>query len=183
MIEVKTVTKEQVQEVFTPSISITPKRELTCKERIKGEYRKECEKLTWLFAVMNNEATQEQKESFFDYHGYDVPDTKEKCSNTAMSILFEYGLDISYVLPDDGRSKGYLQWLISWGGPSDEWRFYFVPDERSPYRIEYIFMDWYDFAKVTCTKGRVANLLWDWLYMQDTPITEYEKAKKEFDQY
>ena len=182
--EVITTVTKQEKEVITPSVTVSNKRQPTCKELVKSEYRKECERLTWLFAVMYNEATQEQKEKLFDYHGYDIiPETEEGCSQTAMDLLYNYGLSISYVLPEDNRSRGYLQWLISWGGPSDEWRFYFVPNEGTPYKIEYHYFDWYDGAKVVCTKGRVANLLWDWLHSAGTPDYKYQKAKEESEEY
>jgi len=176
------VVKEQ-QEVFTPSLTVTNKREKTCKELIKSEYRKECEKLTWLFAVLYGDASEEIKNKFFEYHGYDVPEDAADCGEKAQEILCNYGLEISYNLPEDNRSRGYLRWLVSWGGPSDEWRFYFVPGESKPYKIEYIYSDWFDSAKVVCTKGRVANLLWDWLYELDTPDYEYRRAKKESEEF
>ena len=62
--------------------------------------------------------------------------------------LEEYGLDFSYVPPDtwDDQKEGYFRYQLSWGGPSDEFRFYVNPD-FSVYQIEYWFLDWYDGAK------------------------------------
>jgi len=168
--------KEQVVES-----SSQKRRNLSCKERIKGEYRRECERLTALFAVMyNDNVTDEIKHKFEGFFGVDVTEDIDSNSEKAMDALCNYGLSIEYVLPDyeAGVRKGFLRWLISWGGPSDEWRFYFVPGENEPYKIEYIFADWYDSAKTVCTKGRVTNLLWDWLNEIGTPMFEYEKAKK-----
>jgi hypothetical protein len=58
----------------------------------------------------------------------------------------EYGLSFDYVEPE-GRRQGFYRYLLSWGGPSDEFGF-FVNPGGLPYRIEYWFMDWFDGAKV-----------------------------------
>lgn len=53
----------------------------------------------------------------------------------------DYGLSIDYVEPFtfEDQEEGYLRYQLSWGGPSDEIRFY------TNY-IEYAFLDWYDGA-------------------------------------
>jgi hypothetical protein len=145
----------------------------TCKELVKPSYRRSCADLTIIFSVMSEEATQEQKDKYTEEYGDQDP----------MEVLCNYGLSLDYVLPDKESNirKGYLQWLISWGGPSVEWRFFFVPGDQEPYRIEYWYMDWFDGAKVTCTKGRVANLLWQWLQDCDTPMSKYKEALNDKD--
>jgi len=62
--------------------------------------------------------------------------------------LDEYGLDFGYIPPNtwEDQKEGYFRYQLSWGGPSDEFRFYVNPD-FSVYRIEYWFLDWYDGAK------------------------------------
>ncbi len=71
----------------------------------------------------------------------------------------EYGLCFDYVAPQTftGQRKGYFQYQLSWGGPSDEFRFYVGP-EFQPYRIEYWFMDWFDGAR-RVLKGKNFDLL------------------------
>ena len=71
----------------------------------------------------------------------------------------EYGLAFDYVPPGTfGKQKrGYFRYQLSWGGPSDEFRFFTNPD-FSVYRIEYWFMDWFDGAK-KILKGRDYDLL------------------------
>jgi len=174
--------KEEVQD-FKPSVEVKTPREKTCKERVKGEYRKECERLTSLFSVMYQEATQEQMDKFSDFFGRETTGEPNVDSEMAVDALCNYGLSIEYVLPGSNKGRGFLRWLVSWGGPSDEWRFYFVPGENKPYRIEYIYSDWFDSAKVVCTKGRVANLLWDWLNDVGTPDYEYNKAHEDSEEY
>jgi hypothetical protein len=137
--------------------------QLTCKERVKNEYRNECKNLKTLFAVMDGEATKKQKQEFESYFGYEISHLNEdQQREDATTALCNYGLSIDYVSPNTfkGQRAGYLRWQISWGGPSDEFRFYFVPGENKPYKIEYWFMDWFDGAKVTCTNGEIALRLW-----------------------
>lgn len=59
-----------------------------------------------------------------------------------LGTLDEYGLSFEYV-PGEGRKSGYFRWQLSWGGPSDELRFYASPDFALD-RVEYWFLDWYD---------------------------------------
>lgn len=156
----------------------------TCKDLVKKEYRKECAKLSALFAVMHGTHTPEELQTFSSDFGIDVEDSSEdRLSDKAYEAIASYGLSIDYVLPNTftGQRKGYLRWQISWGGPSDEWRFFFVPGESEAYRIEYWYMDWFDGAKVGCTGGRVANLLWNYLQETETAHYAYEDAMKNRD--
>jgi hypothetical protein len=152
----------------------------TCKQRGKSEYKSECKKLALIFAIMDETATTKQKGEFCDYYGYRLNEVTD-WNELAFTTLCEYGLSIDYVWPNTfkGQRAGYLRYQISWGGPSDEFRFYFVPGEYKPYKIEYWFMDWFDGAKVTCTNGEIANRLWDWLESADTPRSLYNKAMEE----
>ena len=154
--------------------TVTPHSK-SCKERVRPSYRRACGDLTIIFSVMDGSATPEQSSKYMEEYGYQDP----------TEVICNYGLSIDYILPDkeSGVHKGYLQWLVTWGDPGIEWKFYFVPGEDEPYRIEYWFLDWYDSAKVTCTKGRVANLLWQFLQECDTPMSKYREAKKEEQEY
>lgn len=71
----------------------------------------------------------------------------------------EYGLGIDYVAPGTFRDqkRGYFRYQLSWGGPSDEFRFY-LDENLNPTRIEYWFLDWFDGAKIIL-KGKVLSLL------------------------
>ena len=60
-----------------------------------------------------------------------------------MQSFYDYGLSIDYVIDND-RKPAYLRYQLSWGGPSDEIRFYYNPGKYSrPYRIEYVYLDWF----------------------------------------
>ncbi len=71
----------------------------------------------------------------------------------------EYGLCLEYVAPGTfgGQRRGYIRYQLSWGGPSDEFRFY-LDENLETTRIEYWFMDWFDGAKIIL-KGRTQTLL------------------------
>ena len=51
----------------------------------------------------------------------------------------EHGLSLDWQEGDDGE-EGFLCYLLSWGGPSDELRFY------RDGTVEYWFKDWFDGA-------------------------------------
>lgn len=63
--------------------------------------------------------------------------------------LDEYGLCFDYVEPGtfQDQEQGYFVYQISWGGPSDEFRFFInnldYPEVQEP-EIEYWFLDWND---------------------------------------
>jgi hypothetical protein len=81
--------------------------------------------------------------------------------------LAEYGLSFDYVGPGtfDDQREAYFRYQLSWGGPSDEFRFFVNPD-LSCHRIEYWFMDWFDGASRTLT-GPDRDLLlqlWEWFH-------------------
>jgi hypothetical protein len=65
----------------------------------------------------------------------------------------EYGLSFDYVAPGtfNDQESGYFRYQMSWGGPSDEFRFYTDPEFNAHY-IEYAFLDWYDGATRKCNK-------------------------------
>lgn len=106
----------------------------------------------------------------------DVPD---------LGNFWEYGLCFDYVAPGTftGQSEGYFRYQLSWGGPSDEFRF-FVSRARhgwSIYRIEFWFLDWYDGASRRLY-GTDRSLLEDiFALFDDTGVVEqqYNKALDE----
>lgn len=68
-----------------------------------------------------------------------------EASDPDLGTLNEYGLSLDYVAPETFKDQpeGYLRYQISFGGPSDEFRFYMNPDFTC-HRIEYWFLDWFD---------------------------------------
>ena len=100
----------------------------TCEERISGHLEGRAEDFRAAMAAKDLENVSEDVGNFYDY-----------------------GLDFSYVEPNTfGNQKtGYYRYQLSWGGPSDEIRFY------QDGKIEYSFMDWYDGAV-----KEITNLDW-----------------------
>lgn len=97
--------------------------------------------------------------------------------------LNEYGLSFDYVALGTfpGQHRGYWRYQLSWGGPSDEFRFY-CDESRNPVRVEYWFLDWFDGARRTISKGGdFAFLLelWDWFKDGGTVDHVYEKAHED----
>ena len=94
-------------------------------------------------------------------------DELEKFDANGWDMFHEYGLDFSYVEPDtfDNQPKGYHRFQISWGGPSDELRFYtrgesLDNEESITDKVEYWFMDWFDGASIDVSKEEVIKNLW-----------------------
>ena len=107
-------------------------REQTCAERIGAEF-------TSTMDTVRNLA-EWHAEGNDEYH----PDEE--------TTLYEYGLCADYVAPNtfDDQAEGFFRWQISWGGPSDEFRFYVSPERYgvSVDSVEYRFHDWFDGAGV-----------------------------------
>ena len=89
-----------------------------------------------------------------------------------LGTLNEYGLSFDYVAPGTfgDQPRGYWRWQLSWGGPSDEIRFYGdLGGEYGPAyldSVQYVFMDWFD-GHTRALRGRDRELLEtifrDWL--------------------
>lgn len=63
-----------------------------------------------------------------------------------------YALHVDVVVDENGDAQ-YGQFMMSWGGPSDEIRFHYDG------KIEYIFMDWFDGASRDITEHDWAQWL------------------------
>ena len=86
-----------------------------------------------------------------------------------LGSLHEYGLNFSYVAPETftDQLEGYYRYQISYGGPSQEIRFYVSQNEagqlhHTPYRIEFWHLDWYDGASVDITDSQLAKDLYNY---------------------
>ena len=92
----------------------------------------------------------------------------------------KYGLGFDYVprFTFDEQAEGYFRYQLSWGGPSDEFRFFTNPDFIC-HRVEYWFLDWFDGASRTLSDSDAELLddLWDWLSGSGTVEHEYRKAQ------
>lgn len=127
----------------------------TCAERVQVELDREIETLRKLW-----QAYRDGEE-----------DTED-------GSIFEHGLSFDYVPADTfaDQEQGYFRYQISWGGPSDEFRFYTDAD-KEPYRIEY----WFGGASRTLRGDDLELLmeLWNWFDDMGSVDSELEKALEE----
>jgi len=105
-------------------------------------------------------------------------------SDDNLGNMYEYGLAFDYVAPRTfkNQKQGYFRYQISWGGPSDEFRFY-TDENLKPYKIEYWFMDWFDGAKkiLSGTKFRLLAEIFDIFFEQSGAVkAEYDKAMEDY---
>jgi hypothetical protein len=96
--------------------------------------------------------------------------------------IYEYGLAFDYVAPGtfNGQRRGYFRWQLSWGGPSDEFRFY-CDESFGLDRVEYWFLDWFDGAhKVLAGKDeQLLNEIFEWMRECGTVEHVFKEATSE----
>jgi len=100
----------------------------SCKDKVQGELQDRIQdiKKLWKLYQKDPEANDEELGNFN-----------------------EYGLGFDYVAKGTftDQKRGYFRYQLSWGGPSDEFRFY-VDETLDPVEIEYWFLDWFDGASI-----------------------------------
>ena len=86
-------------------------------------------------------------------------DALEHCEDFSQYIS-EYGLCFDKVEPNTFQDQklGYWRWLLSWGGPSDEFRI-FVDEDKNIYKIEYWFLDWGDGASIIVKDSLIYHII------------------------
>jgi hypothetical protein len=87
----------------------------------------------------------------------------------------EYGLSFDYVKPGtfERQRRGYFRYQLSYGGPSDEFRFY-CDENLNPVEIEYWFLDWFDGAHIDLT-GENYNLMEEiFLDLKETSTVQHK---------
>lgn len=91
-----------------------------------------------------------------------------------LGTFTEYGLSFDYVAPDTftDQPKGYYTWLLSTGGPQEEFRFYpRYANDPEPV-IRFWFLDWFDgYGRALVGKDR-ALLLEIWQDWRDCGMTQ-----------
>ena len=129
-------------------------KQLTCEQRVKDYYN---DTLKTICDMLKGKAEDYPKDS------------------DPYRLLNEYGLGIDYVQAGTFTDQeiGYIRWQLSWGGPSDEFRFY-LNNQGQPRSIEYWFLDWFDGAMEFVTGEDFQTLLecWDMLLMDEIDRTE-----------
>ena len=133
----------------------------TCKDRVKIELQGRLADLRQLW----------------DLYQEDTEETDEELGH-----IDEYGLGFDYIATGTYKDQetGYFQYLLSWGGPSDDLRIY-TDLEYRPYKIEYWFLDWFDGACINL-EGKdfdfIAELFICLFVDSGTAQAKFEKAKR-----
>ncbi len=138
----------------------------TCKDRVKSHLKNRISDLRLLFKAWQNG----NEETVSDKDGNEI------------GTFNEYGLSFDYVAPKtfNDQKRGYFRYQLSWGGPSDEFRFY-CDENFNVTRIEYWFLDWFDGAKIILNNGDKTLMLeiWDDFKECETIKYAYDQAMKD----
>lgn len=87
----------------------------------------------------------------------------------------EYGLSFDYIELDKDIEQDYFSFQLSYGGPSDEIRFY---DNGA---IAYVYMDWFYGVGLNITRDEVFKQLRDWF--KELDVLNFEQKRSEYDYY
>ena len=85
-----------------------------------------------------------------------------RCRFDEFALSFEYVPRRTF----NNQKRAYVSYLISWGGPSEEIRF-FCDEQRTPYKVEFWFLDWGDGASLDITDRPETRRLIDQLGFYD----------------
>ena len=110
-----------------------------------------------LMLMFNNEFNEDYEEAKAFLKG-------KRDFNVEKDIGFinEYPLSIDYIEPNVNDTPPYWEYLISYGGPGSEIRF-FVDDKSStkPYKVEFWFLEWSNNGKQEVTGEAIIEQLWE----------------------
>jgi len=105
---------------------------------------------------------------------------KEGREDEELGPWYEYGLCFDYVPPYTFKDQreGYFRYQLSYGGPSDEFRFFVARiNDPFPERIEYWFLDWFEGECIEVTNKEYDLLSEIWQYFQEIGTVEAEFKK------
>lgn len=109
----------------------------------------------------NDETGELNLEQFIEDHFDDMAEAMRE-------RFYEYGLSFDYVAPNtfNDQPEGYIRYQLSWGGPSEEFRFYVSPScneyDNPYYRAEFWYLDWFGGACVDVTSDKTVSMLYEW---------------------
>ena len=139
-------------------------KQATCEERIKDELADRLEDLRKLWKL------------------YQAGDEE---GDPELGTFNEYGLAFDYVAPGTFKEQdeGYFRYQLSYGGPSDEFRFYTSWPEHRCYRIEYVFLDWYDGAtrRLYGEAKEFIQEIFDFFVEIESARVEFDKAMADYE--
>jgi len=87
----------------------------------------------------------------------------------------QYGLSFDYVELNKDTEQDYFRYQLSYGGPSDEIRFY---DNGA---IEYVYLDWFCGIGFNVTNDGVFKQVRKWF--KELDMLDFEQKRSEYDYY
>ncbi len=119
--------------------------ETKCKDKVRDAYRARMGEVTRLWELYKQD---------------------QEASDPDIGRWTEYGLSFDYVPMGTfiDQRRGYFRYQLSWGGPSEEFRF-FSDETLGIVRVEFWHLDWFDGACVRVTGKALATWkeIWeDW---------------------
>ena len=118
-----------------------------------------------LMLMFNNEFNEDYEEAKAFLKGKEDFNVEKD-----IGFIDEYPLSIDYIEPNVNDTPPHWQYLISYGGPGSEIRF-FVDDKSStkPYKVEFWFLEWSNSGKQEVTDEAIIEQLWEQALL---PLTE-----------
>jgi hypothetical protein len=92
-----------------------------------------------------------------------------------LGSFFDYGLHFDYVEIYGKKKNDYFRYQLSYGGPSDELRFYADGD------IDYVFLDWFTGVGFSVTGEDWAEWLENWF--KDCGLMNFHEEREKYDYY
>lgn len=114
-------------------------------------------------------------------YGFDADDLAAKSTleiwEEVEALQSQYGLSFDYVRAGtfEDQPAGYFRYQLSYGGPSEEFRF-FVDPEHNLLRAEFWLLDWFTGSSVDCTHHQTVRTLWDHMLHCETSHIAFAAA-------
>ena len=146
----------------------------TCDERVDRHRESRMADLKALYRF--GDCDPEERRAFCEEEGIDLDSDGGR--EAADERRCEYGLCFDYVAPgtftddqktpcfDIGADAGYWRYQISWGGPSEEIRFFASGGTFG--RAEFWLLDWFDGASTVLAGSDRETALAMWAWFADT---------------
>jgi hypothetical protein len=105
----------------------------------------------------------------------------KKAKKLGVGPFYQYGLSFDYVAPGTfvDNKKGYWRYQLSFGGPSEEIRFFGDHNFGKAYKIEFVYLEWGTGCGIDVTNEDWAKWLWDLFSEFGSLEAEYDKALTE----
>jgi len=110
-------------------------------------------------------------QDLFDEH-------EDKIREACQAAFSEYGLCFDYVSAGTfkNQDRGFWRYQISYGGPSEEIRFYADRDGLMT-GAEFWYLDWFDGASIDVTDDEIVKLLWN--EFNDSGVVDHAYAQEQ----